>query len=143
MTKLSPNFSLAELTVTNTGLPNNPNGERLANLKRTALLMEPIRELLGNLPIIVTSGFRSSAVNIKVGGAPNSDHTLGYAVDWTCPKFGSPYLIVATIVNSGIEFDQIIHEKRKWIHISFNPKARHQVLTLPTNSNNYLTGLHK
>ncbi len=142
MTKLTPHFTLAELTVTNTGLTNIPSGERKANLLHTALQMEKVRELLGNLPITVTSGFRSSAVNLKVGGATNSDHLSGFAVDFTRQGL-SAYLTCAMIADSDLVFDQIIHEKRRWVHISFAPRNRRSVLTLLPSSKEYLQGLHK
>ena len=45
---LTPNFSLAELTASQTavrlGLDNTPGPEALANLRRTAALLEDIRE---------------------------------------------------------------------------------------------------
>lgn len=144
--KLTPNFTLAELTKSDTarqrGLSNMPSGVHLENLRFTATQMELVRSLLGNVPVNVSSAYRSPLVNKAVGGVPNSDHMLGYAVDFTASRFGSPYLIVAKIVDSDLKFDQIIHEKRRWVHISFHPRMRREVKTLPPNSKRYLNGLH-
>src|SRR5574344_82065 len=61
-------FSIEELTRTNTGLDNKPNDEQQANLIFLAdNLLDKARELYRK-PIRVTSGFRSLAVNKKVGG---------------------------------------------------------------------------
>lgn len=128
MTKLSSYFSLAEMTTTSTGLNNTPNNQQLAILTNTAQAMDAVRKLLGS-PIRVNSGFRSAAVNRKVGGSPTSAHALGYAVDFVCPAFGDPMAICRAIVASGIKFDQLIMEKNRWVHISFDPRMRQQVLS--------------
>lgn len=141
--RLSPHFTLAEFTVTNTGLDNTPTGEVLDRLYLTADRMEKVREVLGNNPIIITSGFRSKAVNKAVGGVANSDHMNGYVLDFTCPRFGTPYEVCKEILAHKIKFDQLIHERRRWVHISFAPSMRRQMLTLPVTGSKYLTGLHK
>ncbi|EQB11216.1 D-Ala-D-Ala carboxypeptidase family metallohydrolase [Sphingobium lactosutens] len=128
MTKLSSYFSLAEMTTTSTGLNNTPNNQQLAILTNTAQAMDAVRKLLGS-SIRVNSGFRSAAVNRKVGGSPTSAHALGYAVDFVCPAFGDPMAICRAIVASGIKFDQLIMEKNRWVHISFDPRMRQQVLS--------------
>jgi hypothetical protein len=143
---LSPHFTLAEMTVSDTArrlrISNRPSGIHLENLRMTAGEMEKVRALLGDVPILVTSAYRAPKVNDAVGGVPNSDHMLGFAVDFTAPGFGSPYLIVAKIVDSDLKFDQIIHEKRKWVHISFASRNRREVKTLMPNARTYLEGLH-
>lgn len=128
MTQLSRYFSLAEMTTTSTGLSNKPDAQQLARLTATAQAMDEVRKLLGH-PIRVNSGFRSAAVNRAVGGSPSSAHALGYAVDFVCPKFGDPMAICRAIVASGIRFDQLILEKNRWVHLSFDPRMRQQVLS--------------
>jgi len=128
MTQLSRYFSLAEMTTTSTGLSNKPDAQQLARLTSTAQAMDEVRKLLG-YPIRVNSGFRSAAVNRAVGGSPTSAHALGYAVDFVCPKFGDPMAICRAIVASGIRFDQLIMEKNRWVHLSFDPRMRQQVLS--------------
>lgn len=116
------------MTITETGLANIPNNTQLARLTATAQAMEAVRKLLGH-PIRVNSGFRSPSVNRAVGGSPTSAHAIGYAVDFVCPKFGDPMAICKAIVASGIKFDQLIMEKNRWVHISFDPRMRGQVLS--------------
>lgn len=128
MTQLSSHFTLAELTVTTTGLPNNPDPLQLARLFATATSMEQVRKLLGH-PITVNSGFRSAAVNKRVGGSPTSAHAQGFAVDFVCPAFGDPMAICRAIAASGIKFDQLIMEHNRWVHLSFDPRMRGQVLS--------------
>lgn len=45
--------------------------------------LECIRAAIGNVPIIVTSGYRCEKHNAKVGGAKKSYHLKGQAVDIT------------------------------------------------------------
>jgi len=96
-------------------------------LLRSAFGMEGVRTLLG-APIIISSGYRSPEVNKAVGGAKNSQHTKGEAVDFICPGYGSPLKICKAIAASGIKFDQLIQEGT-WVHISFSDANRREVLT--------------
>ncbi len=52
----------------------------------------------------------------------------GFAADFVCPSFGSPLEIVKAIAVSNINFDQCIQEGT-WVHISFDPAMRREVLT--------------
>ena len=126
--QLSPHFSLAELTKTNTGILNTPNIAQIERLKNTAVGMEKVRALLRNKPIIVKSGFRSPAVNAKVGGSKTSDHMNGDACDFDCPTYGSDFDVAEAIRKSGLKFDQLILEYG-WVHISFGPRMRQMCLT--------------
>jgi hypothetical protein len=101
--------------------------------------MEEIRTLLGDASIIVTSGYRSPFVNKIVGGSLTSAHLNGRAVDFICPAFGTPLEIAKAISASEIAFDQLIYEET-WVHISFDPKMRREVLT-KRRSSGYIAGL--
>jgi putative chitinase len=126
--KLTPHFSLTELTVTNTKLDNTPSKEVIEVLRTTAFYMEKVRELLGNVTITINSGYRSPDVNRAVGGTSNSSHTHGYAVDFTA--YGHTPLTISNILSkSNLKFDQLIYEKT-WVHISFDPRMRGNILTL-------------
>lgn len=73
-------FTLAELTETQTRLPNVPGWKEVENLRRLALFLDRIRVSFG-VPIIVNSGYRSPSVNAKVGGVLTSAHIRGLAAD--------------------------------------------------------------
>jgi len=141
-TQLSPHFTLEELTVTGTGIDNSPPPAMLPTLTRLAAKMEDVRTLLGGKSISVNSAFRNKAVNEAVGGVPNSAHALGFAVDFTCASFGTPFEICKKIAASKLQFDQLIHERRDWVHLSFDPnRNRRQLLTLPVTGSAYQDGI--
>lgn len=129
--KLSPNFTLEELTHSETavrrGIKNEVNPVIQNNLTIVAANMEAVRELLDSNPIIISSGFRNMEVNRIIGGSTKSAHMLGWAVDFICPRFGTPKQIVDKLKDSDIKFDQVI-EEGTWVHISFAPERRRQIL---------------
>lgn len=130
--KLSEHFTLEELTFSSTAqrrnIDNNPGKDIVENMYKLAAGLEKVRELLGNLPMHIDSGYRSFALNTAVGGAHSSAHTRGWAADFTCPDFGDPITICQKIAASSILFDQVIQEGT-WVHISFDPGLRRQLLT--------------
>lgn len=131
---LSPHFTLAEFTVSDTaarkGIDNTPPDSVLPALRKTAQGLEAVRVRLGMAPITITSGFRCLALNRAIGSKDSSQHPLGQAADFICPRFGAPREIVAALRDSGIAFDQLIVEFERWVHISFADKPRRMVLEI-------------
>ena len=111
-------FTINELTKTSTGISNIPNAEHIANLiYLVENLLDKAREELG-MPITVTSGYRSEAVNRRVGGVATSQHTKGEAVDLVCKDNAKLFNILKKM-----NFDQLIWEKGNniqpaWVHVS-------------------------
>jgi hypothetical protein len=140
---LSPNFTLRELTDSATaiagGWENVPPPEVMPALRTTAAGLEAVRSLLSGIvghdvPVIVTSGYRSPRLNRAIGSRDTSQHVLGEAADFRAPQFGTPAQIVATIARSSIAFDQVISESTRsgaqWVHISFGSRNRRAVLEI-------------
>jgi zinc D-Ala-D-Ala carboxypeptidase len=128
--KLSEHFSLAEFIATDTGLDNTPSQPQWQRLVNAATNMEWIRRALGNVPVTVSSAFRSGAVNARVGGATTSAHLDGDAVDFTVSGLTNAQIIQA-VLGCGVPFDQVINENRgalHWVHISFAKALRGQVM---------------
>lgn len=132
---LSKYFSLSEMTTSNYalrhGLDNTPDKAMVLKLTDTAKKMDKVRSLLG-VPVIVLSGYRSPLVNIGIGSKSTSQHLKGEAVDFKTHKY-NPSEIVQKIIDSEIEFDQLILEYESWVHISFKHLAknnRNQVLII-------------
>lgn len=147
--QLSENFSLEELIASEVaaraGIDNSPSSEIVNNLRTLAQGLELVRHALGNLPIHVNSGFRSPALNAKVGGAKNSAHLSGLAADIVCPQFGSPLDVCRAIASHHIATDQIIHEFGSWCHVAFAAPgqfARNERLTIASSSEGYEHGLN-
>jgi hypothetical protein len=134
---LSPNFSLTEFTDSQTaarmGIDNDPPIELIPVLKATARCMEDVRDLLGGKPVLVSSAYRSPELNAAIKGSSRSQHMSGEAVDFTCPKFGTPEQIVQAIKDSALLFDQCILEYYRWVHISFSARNRRQTLIIDKN----------
>lgn len=128
-TKLTAHFALEELCATeHREFDNTPPPEVVATLRNTAARMEQVRKLLGGRVISVSSGYRSRALNRAVGGAATSAHLTGHAVDFNCYGFGDPLAVCRALAESDLPFDQII-EEGTWVHVSFDPRLRRQVLT--------------
>jgi hypothetical protein len=135
MTRVTDHFTLEELTQSETAarrrIDNTPSSAVVENLTRTAQTLEQVRALLGARPVLISSGYRSPALNAAVGGATNSAHMTGLAADFLCPGFGNPLEICRKIAASNIFFDQLIQEGT-WVHIGLAAaaqKSRQQVLT--------------
>ena len=131
---LSTHFSLDEFTNSQTasrlGIANDPGPDVISALVVTAHGLELVRTLLGNVPVLISSGYRSTALNAACHGAIGSQHLLGEAVDFTAPTFGTPAEVVAAIVASDIPYDQCILEFGRWCHISFSTRDRRQALVI-------------
>ena len=127
---LSPHFTLEEMVATqHRGISNDPPLDVVANLKATANGLEAVRVLLG-APIIISSGYRCPELNKAVGGQRNRQHLTGQAVDFICPGFGPPITVASRLSGAGIGFDQLIVEYDRWVHISFAPHPRGQLLRI-------------
>ena len=142
---MSPHFSFAELTFSQTaarfGINNEPGFAALCNLQRTAWLLEEVRVVLDDAPIVVTSAYRSYALNIMIGGSKTSAHLHGPAADFTAPGFGTPYMICSILANSDIEYDELILEYDRWVHISWRDSPRRRVRTICDRGEGYQVGL--
>jgi hypothetical protein len=115
---VTPHFTLAELTHTNhRTLDNTPDAVALANLNRLALFLEDVKAVLGGKPIMVSSAYRSKAVNDSVGSRDTSQHRLGCAADIMVPGM-TPDAVVRAVLASKLPFDQLIREFDSWTHLS-------------------------
>ena len=146
--KLSQHFSLGELVKTKhvTEDGNIPSHVAIENLKRicenwledlrysynTLYCLEPGEDYESSKnvePIIINSGYRSPEVNRLAGGAANSNHLTGCAVDIRCIgkeqmiRYASILLDIADGTKQ--EFDELILEQHGtvcWLHFAVRPK---------------------
>lgn len=156
--QITKNFHMSELvrstTAAKRGVNNEPSEQHKKNLiEATKNLFQPTRDALGS-PIIVSSGYRSPALNRAVGGSSTSAHSHGFAIDFTCPSYGNTRKIAEFLVKhfkeKGIKYDQIILEfpdsSGSWVHLGYKNGAgrqRCQVLTAKriNGRTKYLSGL--
>jgi hypothetical protein len=138
--KLSNYLSLAEVTRSDTakrkGISNEPTAEHLENMKTIAVeVFDKVREYFG-VPIFVSSGYRSAALNKAIGGSATSDHNLGRALDLDQdgPGNGVTNADVFKFIKDNLEFDQLIWEfgtdkNPDWVHVGYRKGAnRKQIL---------------
>lgn len=132
--RLSTNFTLSELTVTTSRLPNIPTAAEIACLQALVTnVLQPLRNLYGK-PIIVNSGYRSPAVNKQQGGSlkPLSQHCKGEAADLDTPDNAALFQLIRQL----LPFDQLIWEggddhQPAWVHVSYKAGGnRKQVLRM-------------
>ena len=145
--KISQHFTLEELSFSEAAvrleLDNAPDPTITTNLRLVASVMEKIRTLLGNRPIVVHSGYRAVEVNEAVGGVATSAHGHGLACDFVCPTFGSPVEVALAILKSEIEFDQLILEYG-WVHVGVSQQgllSRREALTRRSPRATYECGI--
>lgn len=145
MTRLTPNFTLEELTKSNPeilslGITNVPTPEAIENLTRIAKeILQPIRDHF-KVPVIVTSGYRSLEYNKAIGGSQGSQHMRGEAVDI---DLGEKNGEVFWWCVQNLHFDQILWEfgtpppngNPDWIHISLKKTANRKVITRALKKN--------
>ena len=150
---LSPNFTLREFTDSATavarGWENVPPPEVMDALRTTAAGLEAVRSLLSTIvghpvPVVITSGYRSLRLNRAIGSRDTSQHVRGEAADFRARQFGTPAQIVTAIARSSIAFDQLINESdrsgARWVHISFGPRQRGDVLEINENGTRLFGG---
>ena len=146
--KLSEHFVLGELMKTKhvTADGNIPSHVAIENLKRicenwledlrysynTLYCLEPGEDYESSKnvePIVINSGYRSPEVNRLAGGAANSNHLTGCAVDIRCAgkeqmiRYAGILLDIAD--GSKQEFDELILEQHGsvcWLHFAVRPK---------------------
>ena len=127
--KLSENFSLKEMTKSQTalrrGIENEPGEEEQANLQQLCeQVLQKVRDHFGK-PVTVNSGYRSPELNSAIGGSTTSDHCKGMAADIEIPGVSNYEL--AEWIQNNCEFRQLILEfytpgvpDSGWVHVSYN-----------------------
>ena len=151
--KLSEHFTLGELTKSGSHpeVYNIPSHEAIANLKRLCTWLEVLRERyndkyvvpqplssrpseargeISEEPIRLNSGYRSPQLNRKIGGAANSNHLTGCAVDIRTSGMEQAICYAAILIKyskeSNQDFDELLIEKNRygaaWVHFAVRPK---------------------
>ena len=139
--KLSKNFSLAEMTKSQTairmGLANNPSEAQVENLRILCeRVLQPVRDHFGKV-VTVSSGYRDIVLSRAIGSSDKSQHGKGQAAD--IEIFSIPNNELSDWIKENLMFDQLILEyfdinegvNSGWVHVSYNP-------TISLNRKEYL-----
>tara|TARA_B110000259_G_C14000631_1_gene396113 strand:- start:792 stop:1250 length:459 start_codon:yes stop_codon:yes gene_type:complete len=150
--KLSENFSLLELTKSDTAIrkdiDNTPDDVVTANLQALVTnVLQVVRDKFGSVK--VTSGYRSPLLNSSIGGSKTSQHCFGFAADFEVGGVDNKEL--AVWVRDNLEFTQLILEfytegdaNSGWVHCAYDATdLKKQVLTATKvdGKTKYLTGI--
>ena len=126
---LSDNFNLSEFiksqTALRNGIDNTPSEEVIENLRALCEnVLQPLRDYF-LMPVNISSGYRSVALNHKLGSSTSSQHILGQAADIEIYGIGNKEL--ADWIADNCEYDQLILEFHNeedlnsgWVHVSYN-----------------------
>ena len=150
--QLTPHFKLSEFeksaTAAKYGIDNTIPSHMVPVLQQLCQeVLEPLRQFVGG-PVVISSGYRCNQLNIRVGGAYASQHTLGEAADiqlpltsytaWDDNRKHTDMEVARRWFNfleNHTDFDQLILEtangKDYWIHVSCRKnrkKNRHKVI---------------
>lgn len=150
-TQLSKNFTLLEFTrsgvASQRNIMNVPTELHVRNMQLLCdNVLERIRERF-NKPVNILSGFRSRELNAAVGGAPDSQHTMGQAAD--IEVYGIRNDDLFCFIADHLNFDQVIAEQLEsedgsagWIHVSYRQGSnRKQELSFLGKERGYVNGL--
>ena len=136
--KLSKNFTLSELTKSQTAvrknIKNEPSTAHVENLIHLAeTVLQPVRDHFGK-PVVISSGYRSPELCEAIGSSSKSQHARGEAADFEI--MGVDNMQLAMWINKNTDFDQLILEfyepgdpNSGWVHCSaVKEGSRAQVL---------------
>jgi hypothetical protein len=150
--QISKNLTLAEVirseTAKRRGINNMPTPQHIENFRKLAEnVFQPIRDHFG-VPIHISSGYRSAALNKAVKGSASSQHCKGEAIDIDMDHTSITNKQVFDFIKENLIFDQLIWEfgtdaNPDWIHVSYSTtlKQRKQILKAVkiANATKYLT----
>ncbi|VAW04358.1 hypothetical protein MNBD_ALPHA04-1463 [hydrothermal vent metagenome] len=136
--QLSEHFHLSEFTNSQTAsrlmLDNMPDKTEIKALRLLCEnVLEPVR-IHYALPVRISSGFRSKAVNRAIRGSRTSQHCKGEAADFEIPSISN--VDVCRWMEANINYDQLILEfytpgiaDSGWVHVSYRHAYRNMELT--------------
>ena len=134
--KLTAHFTVGEMTRSSSHpeIYNVPSPATIANLRRVFQWLERLRREYSDryadfpeqdLPIKVSSGYRSERLNRAVGGARDSNHLTGSAVDIVCKDCTQAVQYAACLIDlftaAGERWDELIVERKFahfWLHFA-------------------------
>ena len=149
-TKLTPHFTLEEMTCTDVKLgyvdnlrQTQPDEQVMENLTRVCQWLEMLRQRWnerygeGDEPVVINSGYRCKELNRLVGGCPTSNHLTGCAADLrVCSKEQLlRYVVLLLDISDEMhqDFDELLMERNArgyWLHFAVRPKNNRRKISL-------------
>lgn len=87
------------------------------------------------MPVAVSSGYRSNALNDLIGGSKRSQHSKGEALDLDADVYGGiTNRQIFEYIRESLDYDQLIYEfgtdeEPAWVHVSYKSEGnRREVL---------------
>ena len=148
--QLSKHFTLEEMTKSMTAtrkeINNIPGPGEIKNLGDLCYeVLEPLRAHF-DLPVTISSGYRSEALCEAIGSKKTSQHAKGQAVDLEINSI--PNIKTAYWLQNNVDFDQLIMEfydkddpAGGWIHISYHESGSNRKQVLTFDGKKYTEGL--
>ena len=136
--RLTPHFTVREMcgSTSHPEIYNVPPlGEVMDNMRRVCLWLEQLRQTYAesycdceDVPLRVSSGYRSQRLNRAVGGSTTSNHLTGCAADIVCRDCQQALRYACLVLDyaevSGERFDELLLERRGmkyWLHLAVRP----------------------
>ena len=148
--QLSKHFTLTEMTRSMTavrkGINNIPGPGEIKNLGDLCYeVLEPLRAHF-DLPVTISSGYRSEALCEAIGSKKTSQHALGQAADLEIHSV--PNIKIAYWLQNNVDYDQLIMEyfdkddpAGGWVHISYHEAGSNRKQVLTFDGKKYSEGL--
>lgn len=134
---------LKSRTATRLGLSNSPNEEHVKNMQALAEnIFQPLRDYFG-VPIHISSGYRSEALNKAIGGSKSSQHCKGEAMDIDRDGYSQPNNAqIFEYIKNNLDFDQMIWEfgtqqNPEWVHVSHKRDGKNRAELLVAYKTSY------
>ena len=134
---------LKSRTATRLGLSNSPNEEHIKNMQALAEnIFQPLRDYFG-VPIHISSGYRSEALNKAIGGSKSSQHCKGEAMDIDRDGYSQPdNAQIFEYIKKNLDFDQMIWEfgtqkNPEWVHVSHKRDGKNRAELLVAYKTSY------
>lgn len=134
---------LKSRTATRLGLSNSPNEEHVKNMQALAEnIFQPLRDYFG-VPIHISSGYRSEALNKAIGGSKSSQHCKGEAMDIDRDGYSQPdNAQLFEYIKNNLDFDQMIWEfgtqkNPEWVHVSHKRDGKNRAELLVAYKTSY------
>ena len=139
----APNFRYGEFirskTATRLGIKNIPDEHQWRSIEALAVnVLQPVRNKFGRIKI--TSGFRITELNTKIGGSEFSNHCRGEAADIKPMKKGVTLFEVLKWIHENLEFRNLIAEyfdDDGWVHVDFRAGSNLKRLKLRDKDHKY------